>query len=154
MVKLLDDKDQLDFWAESRTTREKQECAHPSGQPTTITSGILLLTRSSTSEVWDISYSKCHRDLTWQDFCSVISKAWKCAGVGTGFKGCKWQTHIPSLFQQDQVFSVDFQRLIDHYKIFTGSNGKWKGLWCCIVAKTGPGAGMERDYLLLEIWIL
>lgn len=73
--------------------------------------------------------------------------------------------HIPGLFQQDQLFSVGFQRLIDHYKIFTESNGKWKGLRCCVVAKTrswcwnGVGLFASRDMnimvplLVLGIWI-
>ena len=57
---------------------------------------------------------------------------------------------MPSLCQQEQVFSMGLQRLTDHYKIFTDSNVKWKVCDAVLLQKSGLGAGMERDYLLLE----
>lgn len=37
-------------------------------------------------------------------------------------------THMPSLCQQEKLFSMGMQRLTDNYKISTDSNMKWKGL--------------------------
>lgn len=45
---------------------------------------------------------------------------------------------------------MGLERLTDHYKIFTDSSVKWKGLYAVLLQKSGLGAGMERDYLLLE----
>lgn len=164
VAKRLDDKDQLDLWAEPRARGAEHECAHPSGQPHHHYLWHLNADQELTSQAWETSYSKCHGDLKWRDFCSVMSKAWKRARVGVGFRGCKWQTHISSIFQQDQVFSMDFQRLTDHYKIFTESNRKWKVLWCSVVEKNRSrcwneeGLFASRDtniitLLVLGIWI-
>lgn len=121
----------------SRATREEHECAHPSGQPCHHYLCHLTADQELTSQAWGISYSKCHRDLKWGDFCSVMSKAWKCARVGAGFRGCKWQTHIPGLFLQDQVFSMGFQRQTNR-KLWVVERSVM--LCCC---KKGLGAGIE-----------